>query len=67
MKQKIIRTGNSAAVIIPKEVLEEKNLKIGDIAEIEVEPAFEADAKIHDLTQKIIKEYRSALEELARK
>ena len=67
MRQKIIRVGNSAAVTIPKKILEEKGLKIGQEAEIDIRPSFEADKDIHELTQKIIQNYRPALEELARK
>jgi len=37
MIQKIIRVGNSAAISIPKKVLEEKNLKIGDLAEVDIQ------------------------------
>lgn len=37
MIQKIIRVGNSAAVSIPKKLLEEKNLKIGDLAEVDIQ------------------------------
>lgn len=36
MKQKIIRVGNSAAVTIPRNVLEENGLSIGQVAEIEI-------------------------------
>ena len=67
MIQKIIRVGNSVAVIIPKKVLEEKRIKVGDKVNISVDPIFTADSKIHQLTQKLIKQYRSALEELASK
>ena len=35
IKTKIVRTGNSAAVILPAAVLEAKGLKIGDDLEIE--------------------------------
>ncbi|OGD89695.1 hypothetical protein A3F45_03605 [Candidatus Curtissbacteria bacterium RIFCSPHIGHO2_12_FULL_41_17] len=67
MIQKIIRVGNSVAVIIPKKVLEEKRIKVGDAVNISVDPVFTADREIHDLTQKLIKQYRPALEELASK
>ncbi len=67
MKQKIIKVGNSAAVTIPRKTLDEKGLKIGDTADVEVRAAFEANEEIHLLTQKIIKQYKPALEELARK
>lgn len=67
MRQKIIRVGNSAAVTIPKKVLEEKGLKVGEEADIDIRPVFSADKEIHNLTQKIIKQYRPALEELAKR
>lgn len=35
IKTKIVRTGNSAAVILPAAVLEAKGMKIGDDLEIE--------------------------------
>ncbi len=65
--QRIIRVGNSAAVTIPKKILVQQNLDIGDEAEIEVRPLFEANKEIHRLTQNIISKYRPALEELAKK
>ena len=67
MIQKIIRVGNSMAVTIPQNVVKEKNLKIGDSVNFSIEPTFIADSGIHKLTQKLIGEYRSALEELASK
>ena len=67
MIQKIIRVGNSVAVTIPQSVIKEKRLKVGDSVNFSIEPAFTADSEIHILTQKLIKEYRPALEELAAK
>lgn len=67
MIQKTIQVGNSVAVLIPKKVLEEKNIKVGDSVNFSVDQVFTADKQIHDLTQKMIKQYRSALEELASK
>jgi len=67
MIQKIIRVGNSVAVTIPKTVIEEKSLKVGDSVDVTIEPVFTANRQIHDLTQKLINQYRSALEELASK
>ncbi len=67
MIQKTFQAGNSVAVIIPKKVLEEKNIKVGDSVNFSVDSVFTADTEIHDLTQKLIKEYRPALEELASK
>ncbi len=67
MIQKIIRVGNSVAVTIPTKVIEEKKLKVGDSVDISIEPVFTADRDIHELTQKLIKQYRPALVELASK
>lgn len=67
MIQKTFQVGNSVAVIIPKKVLEEKRIKVGDSVNFSVDTVFTADRQIHDLTQKLIKQYRSALEELASK
>lgn len=67
MIQKVIKVGNSLAVTIPQKEVKEKNLKVGDSLSFTIEPIFSADPKIHDLTQNLIKEYRSALEELASK
>ncbi len=67
MIQKIIRIGNSVAVTIPTKVIEEKKLKVGDSVDISIEPVFTVDRDIHELTQKLIKQYRPALEELASK
>ncbi len=67
MIQKVIKVGNSLAVTIPKSEIKAKNLKVGDSLSFTIEPIFNADPKIHDLTQNLIKEYRGALEELASK
>ena len=67
MIQKIIRVGNSIAVTIPQNVAKEKKLKVGDSVNFSIDPVFTADSQIHDLTQKLIDQYRSALEELASK
>jgi antitoxin component of MazEF toxin-antitoxin module len=67
MKQKIIQVGDSTAVIVPKKLLTEQGLKVGDEAEIELRPAFKASQEIHELTQSIISKYRPALKELAKR
>ena len=51
-------------VIIPKKELEEKGLKANDKASVSISPLFTADKQIHDMTQKLIKQYQSTLEEL---
>ncbi len=72
MIQKIIRVGNSAAVSIPKKLLEEKNLKIGDLAEVDIQP--KVSHKKMALTPEFLKwvdkyidNNRPALKELASK
>jgi len=79
MIQKVLKVGDSAAVIIPKKSLEELRLKIGDRISIEVEkdkrrviiqPKEELskkDLKIAELTLDFINRYRKDLEALARK
>lgn len=37
MKQKIIKVGNSAAVVIPKEFLDRSKISVGDILEVETD------------------------------
>ena len=79
MTQKVIRVGDSAAVIIPKKSLKELDLKVGDEVVVDVNPD-EKSVHIHSLTktsnhQKRIAEltynftnrYRKDLEALARK
>jgi len=72
MIQKIIRVGNSAAISIPKKVLEEKNLKIGDLAEVDIQSK-KAQKKIAltpeflKWVDKYIAHNRPALNELASK
>ena len=67
MKQRIIQVGSSTAVLVPKKLLAERGLKVGDEAEIELRPTFNASQEIHELTQSIISKYRPALEELAKR
>ena len=66
MIQKIIRVGNSAAVIIPKKFLNENNFKIGDKVEIEIFPVgSKYKERLHFLKKidELIKKHRPALEE----
>ncbi len=67
MIQKVIKVGNSMAVTIPQASVKENNLKVGDSVNFTIEPILAVDKDIHELTQKLIKEYRPALEELASK
>jgi len=67
MIQKTIQVGNSVAVIIPKKILEEKRIKVGDTVSVSIDPIFTTDKELHLITQKLIKQYKQALVELANK
>ena len=72
MIQKIIRVGNSVAVTIPKKVIEEKNLKVGQLAEVDIQPVKKTrkttlTPAFLEWVDKYIKKNRPALEELASK
>ncbi|MDP2671283.1 MAG: hypothetical protein Q8P13_02360 [bacterium] len=70
MRQKIIKVGNSAAVTIPKNILEEKNLKIGDLAEFDIQSISKKTKVTPEFVEwvdKYIENNRPALEELANK
>ena len=77
MTQKVLKVGTSAAVTIPKESLKELGLKIGDSVRLEVdikrrivsiEPvAHRVNAELLMWTDGFIKQYRSALNSLAKK
>lgn len=76
MRQKVIKVGDSAAVIIPKKSMEGLNFDIGDEIEVKVnqeknevrmKPAVEIDKELMDWTKDFIEEYRPALKELSRK
>ena len=80
MKQKIIKIGNSAGIILPKEIRKELGLKLGDSVAIEYN-AQEGVAQIgsknktspsiqpefYDWLQKFNAKYKTALTELAKK
>ncbi len=71
MQRKLIKVGTSAAVLIPKSVMDEQGVKIGDMVEIEMSEKTSAsakmkiDPKIIQWTDEFIKEYRPLLEKLA--
>ena len=71
MIQKVIRVGNSLAVTIPKKTLEEKNLKVGDLVQVDLEPTKKSRSKVTpdfiNWVDKYIEKNRPALEELANK
>jgi putative addiction module antidote len=79
MAQKVLKVGDSAAVVIPKKSLEELGLKIGDQISVEIdkrhkgvfirrfEEMSKEDEKIAKLTMDFVNRYRSDLEALAKK
>ena len=77
MTQKVLKVGDSAAVIIPKESLKELGLRFGDKVSVQIdrkqrkvliEPLMKkVDKKLLDWTRKFIERYRPALEALAKK
>lgn len=77
MIQKVIKVGDSAAVIIPKKSLKELGLRLGDEVSVEVDkkqrkvsiqPSVkEVDRELLNWTRKFIERYRPALKALADK
>ena len=77
MTQKVLKVGSSAAVTIPKKLLEELGLKIGDQVSVEIDKRNQTvliepvnkkiDRELLNWTKKFINRYRPALEALAKK
>lgn len=76
MIQKVLKVGSSAAVTIPKEVLREFGLSIGDRVQVEtdkkrrivmVKSLIQVEQELVDWTDRFIKRYRTALVALAKK
>jgi len=77
MTQKVIKVGDSAAIIIPKKSLKELGIRLGDEVSVEIDKKqrrFSIEPLIKDIdkellgwTKKFIERYRPALEALARK
>jgi len=70
MQRKIIKVGTSAAVLIPKSVLDEQRMKIGDTVHVAVsKKALASDAaidpKVIEWTDKLMKRYKPMLKKLA--
>ena len=73
MKRKIIKVGTSAAVIIPREVLKEKKLRVGEFVNVAFDKNTESakknlqvDPEVIQWTNKFIEEYRPLLKKLAK-
>ncbi|MBI2086804.1 MAG: AbrB/MazE/SpoVT family DNA-binding domain-containing protein [Candidatus Zambryskibacteria bacterium] len=77
MTQKVIKIGDSAAVVIPKKSLKELGIRPGDKVSVDIdkkqrrvsiEPVIkEVDKELISWTKKFIERYRPALEALAKK
>ena len=72
MLQKIIKVGNSAAVLIPKSVLTTENLKIGDTIDITINTPRKKTAKtvvdkeVYAVATDLLKRYLPAFKKLAK-
>jgi len=72
MKQKVTRVGNSAAIIIPKSVLNDKGLKIGSIVDYTIEKpqkkitASVIDKEVYMVGNDLLKRYLPAFIKLAK-
>lgn len=69
MVQQAIQIGNSIGVIIPKNVLEEKGIKVGDKLQVDVKPIKKSvggvDVKFMKMVDEFIQEHKDVLEKLA--
>ncbi len=69
MVQQLISIGNSIGVIIPKNVLKEKNIKLGDSIELDIKPvkpeAKGVDVKFMKMADEFIEEHKDVLQALA--
>ena len=69
MIQQTIQIGNSVGVIIPKNILEEKRIKVGDKIQVEIKPvkksAGAVDARFMKMADEFIEEHKDVLQALA--
>ena len=69
MVQQTIQIGNSVGVIIPKNVLKEKNIKVGDKIEIDVKSvkkvAGEVDVKFMKMVDEFMEDHKDVLADLS--
>ena len=74
MQRKLIKVGTSAAVLIPKAVLDEQGVKIGDIVDVELAKTNAAatkrqtvvDPRVIQWTDTFIEKHRAVLKKLAK-
>jgi antitoxin component of MazEF toxin-antitoxin module len=71
MQRKVIKVGTSAAVLIPKAVLDEQGIKIGDTVHVDVAKTAKASSRpyvnpeVLEWTEKLRKRYQPLLKKLA--
>lgn len=71
MQRKLIKVGTSAAVLIPKSVMDEQGMKIGDQVHVEVSKKArvgsqkDIDPAVLEWTEKLRKRYQPMLKKLA--
>lgn len=69
MIQQAIQIGNSVGIIIPKNVLEEKEIKVGDKIQVEVKLVKKSsdgvDARFMKMADDFIEEHKDVLQALA--
>ncbi|HVZ12036.1 MAG TPA: AbrB family transcriptional regulator [Patescibacteria group bacterium] len=69
MVQQTISIGNSIGVIIPKNVLKEKNIKLGDPVEIDIKPVKidmqGVDVQFMKMIDEFIEDHKDVLQKLA--
>lgn len=74
MQRKLIKVGTSAAVLVPKTLLDERHAKIGDVIHVDFFSENEStkkskqgiDPEVIQWTDKFIKKHRHLLEKLAK-
>lgn len=69
MKQKIIKVGNSAAVLLPKSILISEGLKIGSIIDFDIKKTQKktiVDQEVFTVANDLLKRYLPAFKKLAK-
>ncbi len=71
MIQQTIQIGNSVGIIIPKNVLEENKIKVGDKVQVDVKlvkkSVGDVDAKFMKMADEFIEEHKDVLRALAKR
>lgn len=71
MIQQLISIGNSIGIIIPKNVLKEKNIKLGDKVELDIKPikptAKGVDIRFMKMVDDFIEDHKDVLQKLAKR